>query len=375
MESHFCESAKVGAPSDRETRPGMLTPSSLKNRTAGCLIGVGLFSLLSALACGPKAATSQGSTSPSPTRTAHSSGTALYSRAVRLSHNPASSKNDSIVASVTAFPNGNPEADFYASSVGSNFTKLSSITDPDFPGGLCCGALYELPAQVGTLSPGTLLWAGSVGQSSATAPMVLKIYKSSDQGATWSYLSNCAAASGPRNVAGGLWEPSFTIAGDGALVCFYSDETQPNHNQLLNHARSYGGVHWQSPAYMIASNIPQDRPGMAVATKLPVGTYFMTYELCGPAACTVFYKTSADGWDWADTANVGTKIQTGAGEWFEHAPVNAWSPSTSSTNGNDLGRGANDVRHQRGVTGKRCHYLHQSFGPTDRVHGPPCRIR
>jgi hypothetical protein len=96
--------------------------------------------------------------------------------------------------------------------------------------------------------------------------MVLKIYKSADQGATWSYLSNYAAASSPRSVAGGLWEPSFTIAGDGALVCFYSDETQPNHSQLLNHTRSYDGVHWQAPTYVIASNIPQDRPGMAVVT-------------------------------------------------------------------------------------------------------------
>jgi len=238
--------------------------------------------------------------------------------------------------SVTAFPSGNPETDFYTGHDGSSFTKLSSITDPDFLSGLCCGALYELPAQVGALSPGTLLWAGSVGQNSATAPMVLKIYKSSNQGATWSYLSNCAAASSPRSVAGGLWEPSFTIASDGALVCLYSDETQPNHSQLLNHARSYDGVHWQAPSYVIGSNIPQDRPGMPVVTKLPGGTFFMTYELCGPAACTVFYKTSADGWDWGDTTNVGKKIQTGAGEWFEHAPVNACSLSASSTNGTIL---------------------------------------
>jgi hypothetical protein len=235
--------------------------------------------------------------------------------------------------SVTAFPNGNPEAALYASSDGASFSQVSSITDPDFLSGLCCGVLYELPAQVGALSPGTLLWAGSVGQNSATAPMALKIYKSSDQGATWAYLSNCAAALSPRSVAGGLWEPSFTIVGDGALVCFYSDETQPKHSQLLNHVRSYDGVHWQAPAYAIASNIPQDRPGMAVVTRLPSGAYFMTYELCGPAACTVFYKTSVDGWDFGDAANVGTRIQTAAVEWFEHAPVNAWAPSSSSTNG------------------------------------------
>lgn len=135
----------------------MLTPSSSKTRAACCLIGIGLLCLLSLLACGPKAVTSQGSTSPSPTRTALSYGTALYPRAIRLSHNPDGSKNGSVVGSVTAFPNGNAEGDLYASKDGASFSKLSSITDPDFLSGLCCGALYELPVQVGALSSGTLL--------------------------------------------------------------------------------------------------------------------------------------------------------------------------------------------------------------------------
>jgi hypothetical protein len=113
---------------------------------------------------------------------------------------------------------------------------------------------------------------------------------------------------------------------------------------------------------------------MAVVTKLPSGTYFMTYELCGPAACTVFYKASADGWDFGDPANVGTKIQTGAGEWFEHAPVNAWSPSTSSTNGTILVVGQmmddnNGVSPGNGVTLFTNHSSNGS-GPWTAVPAP-----
>jgi hypothetical protein len=269
-------------------------------------------------------------------RTALSSSTALYARVFRLSHNTDASKNGKIVASVTAFPNGTGEEDVYASSDGTSFSKIGAVTDTDFSGGLCCGTLYELPSQVGTLSAGTLLWSGSVGQSSTTQPMQLKIYQSADQGKTWSYLSNCATATTPSSVGGGLWEPQFTVANDGALVCFYSDETQTSHSQLIHQVRSYDGINWQDATFTIASTVKADRPGMPVVTKLPSGTYFMSYELCGPAACTVFSRTSADGWNWGDSTNMGTKVVSTTGQWFEHAPTNTWASSVTSSNGTIL---------------------------------------
>ena len=63
---------------------------------------------------------------------------------------------------------------------------------------------------------------------------------------------------------------------------------------------------------------------MAVVSRLPGGTYFMSYELCGPAACTVFYRTSSDGWDFGTPSYTGQKIQTKNGKFFEHAPTNRW---------------------------------------------------
>jgi len=268
--------------------------------------------------------------------TALSSATALYARVVRLSHNQDPTKNGQIIASVTAFPNKSAEEDIYSSVDGTTFQPISAIKDTEFSSGLCCGTLFELPSQVGSLAPGTLLWSGSVGQNSTTQPMQLKIYQSADQGKTWSYLSNCAEATTPRGVGGGLWEPQFEVANDGALVCFYSDETQPGYSQLIHQVRSYDGINWQNSTFTVASTNSTDRPGMAVVTKLPSGTYFMTYEICGSQACAAFSRISADGWNWGDPANLGTKIVTAAGQWFEHAPTNAWAPSATSRNGTIL---------------------------------------
>lgn len=163
--------------------------------------------------------------------------------------------------------------------------------------------------------------------------MQLKIYRSADRGATWSYLSNCATASGARSSVGGLWEPGFAIATDGALVCFYSDETQSGHSQLIHQVRSYDGLNWRDSTYTVASTISSDRPGMPVVTILPGGTYFMSYELCGSAACAVYSRTSIDGWNWGDATDMGTRIVTAAGQWLEHAPYNTWAPSAASPNG------------------------------------------
>ncbi len=261
---------------------------------------------------------------------------AAYARTVRLSHSADSTKNGNIVVAMTAFPSTGAEASIYSSTDGVTFTKIGGVKDADFSGGLCCGTLYELPSQVGDLPAGMLLWSGSVGQSSTTQAMQLKVYASADQGKTWSYLSNCSTGTKPGTTGGGLWEPQFTVASDGALVCFFSDETVAGHSQLLRQVRTYNGLTWQDSKYTVASTMQSDRPGMVVVTKLPSGLYFMSNELCGPAACTVFTRTSADGWNWGDATNMGNRVVTETGEWLEHAPTNAWAPSAASPNGTIL---------------------------------------
>ncbi len=139
--------------------------------------------------------------------------------------------------------------------------------------------------------------------------------------------------SGGGSFGDGIWEPQFEIASDGALVMFWSNETDSCCSQKISHIRTYNGTTWQDASNVVASLIQADRPGMAVISKMPNGTYFMSYELCGPAACTAFSRTSTDGWNFGDPTNTGTKIQTPSGQYFEHAPTNVWSPSVLASNG------------------------------------------
>ena len=291
-------------------QPAILRSIARPGFTAGALLAMALVSFFSS----DKAL--------AQTDTPLSESTALYARVVRTAHSPDHARNDRIIISVTAPHGGESEEDLYSGDVRTGFHLAGSIKDASFKEGLCCGTLYELPQKVGALEAGTLLWAGSIGGTSKTVPMHIGIYSSTDGAATWHYLSDCAVARGPRPTTGGLWEPEFTIASDGALVCFYSDETQPHHSQLLNQVRSYDGVHWSAPEHTVAIVDPAARPGMPVVTRLKPNLYFMTYEVCGTARCSAFSRTSPDGWNWGDAADAGRKIVSQTGQYFEHAPTN-----------------------------------------------------
>ncbi|WP_156818717.1 sialidase family protein [Sphingomonas sp. Mn802worker] len=227
--------------------------------------------------------------------------------------------NGELVSTVTSF-DGGAHIDVYASSnAGGSFAKVGQINDAEFSSGLCCGNIYVLPRAIGSMAAGTMIWAGSVGQSATNRRMKIKLYHSTDNGRTWRYITNPVVS--PNT--GGLWEPEFIVANDGALVMFYSDETDGVHSQRLLMKRSYNGTSWVDQTDVVVSTINADRPGMAVIGRLASGTRYMTYEMCGPAACTTFYRTSTDGWNWGSASNVGTALRLSDGRYFAHAPYNA----------------------------------------------------
>ncbi len=125
----------------------------------------------------------------------------------------------------------------------------------------------------------------------------------------------------------GLWEPQFSVAGDGALVVFWSDETDPCCSQKLAQARTYNGTTWSDKQDTIATAVESDRPGMIVTTRLANGTYFMTYEVCGHFNCSVFSRTSTDGWNYGNPHSLGQLVSTREGEYFAHAPANLFVPN------------------------------------------------
>jgi hypothetical protein len=251
-----------------------------------------------------------------------SDGDSFYPRAILRG-------DGSILASAVGhLPSGRIGALFYRSSdEGVTFAPLGAIDDPLADTGLCCGTLFELPSGLGALPAGTILWAASVGGDTPTAPMALVVWSSAD-GANWTELSRIATATKPRS-QGGLWEPELALARDGSLVAFWSDETDAAHSQKLVAARSSDGVVWQEQRDVVALDGFALRPGMAnVRHAIGGGSdYVMTYEVCGLAgdSCSVWLRTSGDGWDWGDATDRGERPATADGLHFRHAPTLAFA--------------------------------------------------
>jgi hypothetical protein len=248
-----------------------------------------------------------------------------YPRLVRILHGPESANGHIIASTKGKF--------FESSDDGKSFTFLADAPIRQGSRLLCCQTLYELPQTVGNLKAGTLLYAPSVKVGNDPA---IEVYTSSDEGAHWTYHSTPVAGSGEKG-HGGLWEPEFSVAKDGALVMFWSDETYSCCSQKLSKIRTFDGINWKDSSDAVATPVEADRPGMIVVRKLPTGEYFMSYEVCGDPLtghkCAAYYRTSRDGWNYGRADDIGKRIETANGDYFEHAPANIWSPSPLSPNG------------------------------------------
>jgi hypothetical protein len=162
---------------------------------------------------------------------------ACNARVLRLQYAARPDERSQMIVTAIS-PVGGPHIDVYATDqTGSSFRQIGTISDPQFATGLCCSTLYELPRQVGTLPEGTLLWASLVGQKPEYRPMAIKTYDSQDEGRTWRYRSEIRSPN-----KGGIWEPEFTLGRDGALIMFFSDETdQAQYSQNIKKVRTYEG--------------------------------------------------------------------------------------------------------------------------------------
>lgn len=251
---------------------------------------------------------------------------AMYPRLVRL-------RDGRIILGVaTAKGDGVTDmARFYESTDGGRtFRTLSEIVDPAAGGGRggCCGSLLELRRRLGAQPAGTLLWAGTVGMKNRAPGRrpELRVWRSVDGGRHWSHLSSCATADEGTPWNRGLWEPELAVDARGRLVCYYADETHPGHDQVIAEVVSTdGGVTWGSRTVIVAPG-GRDRPGMPVVQRLPDGSYFMAYEVCGAASCEVHYRRSPDGWTWGDPGGRGAAARTADGRSLYHAPTVTWAP-------------------------------------------------
>lgn len=252
-----------------------------------------------------------------------------YPRIVRLQHNGLA--NGRLLTSLQTWSGKDGIAVISESTDGGrSFHQLSTIRDPDAANGrgICCGAFYELPRAVGGLAEGTLLFADTTG---FTAPedqrrTKLRLWASTDRGRNWSFVSDIATAANRFEI----WEPDLRVAADGALVVLYSDETDKHrHDQKIVQTRSYDAKRWTDRRDTVVNDDQRVRPGMPSSLRLPDGRYLLAYEQCNldPAhLCSIFTRTSEDGWNYGDPRAVGTVVRTSDGKYARHTPTISWSP-------------------------------------------------
>ncbi len=150
----------------------------------------------------------------------------------------------------------------------------------------------------------------------------LPVYRSTDNGRSWKKMSVIDVNEGRPGELGhpdkGVYEPHFCFLEDGRLAVMYANEKhvteKPSYSQIISEkispdfGKSWGKEIWV--AYAPGHNA--SRPGMPVWTKMENGKYIVTYEICGPEKCNIYYKTGKDGVHWQ--TGLGTLIpqQSGA---------------------------------------------------------------
>lgn len=146
----------------------------------------------------------------------------------------------------------------------------------------------------------------------------LRVYKSTNGGSNWSYLSTIDENNGAPGALGnpdkGVYEPHMQLLNDGSLAVMYANEKHvtenPSYSQLISERISTnGGASWGSEIYVAwdPSNSAA-RPGMPVWTKMTNGQYIVTYEVCGTQNCHIYTKKSSDGRTWA--SGIGSRVPT-----------------------------------------------------------------
>lgn len=144
----------------------------------------------------------------------------------------------------------------------------------------------------------------------------LDVYKSADEGATWTYLSTIDENHGEPGELGypdkGVYEPHMGFLKDGRLAVFYASEkhvtADPPYSQIIAEKISDdNGATWGEEIFAAWDpDHPGARPGMPVWTQMKDKRYILTFELCGSDNCNVYYKISDDAVHWEP--GVGTPI-------------------------------------------------------------------
>ena len=215
--------------------------------------------------------------------------------------------------------------------------------------GISMAHIYELPAAVGDMPAGTLLYSGTSVNYDCYSQVA--IWRSFDCGYTWEEFTVIASGGGLRE---GVWEPfTFYEKSDGYLYCFYSDDSDPAHDQKIVYKRSKDGVNWSDAVEVCAFAKVKDRPGMIIMTEMGSGEYFMVYEYYGTYGGKVLCKITDDISSW-NPSNAGNLLKAPDGYTVGGGPACVWT-SSGGENGILIASGKNDT------DGGQRHLLFVSF--------------
>ncbi|GAA1962894.1 RICIN domain-containing protein [Kitasatospora viridis] len=219
----------------------------------------------------------------------------LYAHAIRLQHS--TDANGTLLASFEQY-SGNGMPVFRSTDSGHTWTQISTIHDQVNPWNNIQlePVLYELPQAIGTFPAGTIIAAGD-SIPADNSKTKIDMYASTDQGATWSFVSSIATggAAVASNGYTPVWEPYFLVA-NNKLIAYISDQRDPAHGQKLGHFTTTDGISWSSEVDDVSYPAYSARPGMAIVTRIGNGNYLLTYEYCNAptGGCPVYYKIAAD---------------------------------------------------------------------------------
>jgi hypothetical protein len=156
--------------------------------------------------------------------------------------------------------------------------------------------LYELPRPFAGLPKGAVLCAGnSLGDFSSTK---IELYASRDGGVTWRFLSTIAEGGAPIPENGNtpVWEP-FLLLHNDRLICYYSDQRDPDYGQKLAHQTSRNLRTWGPVINDAVGTDYSQRPGMTTVAQVRHDLWIMTHEAGGNSGdnfYAVHYKLAKD---------------------------------------------------------------------------------
>lgn len=182
--------------------------------------------------------------------------------------------------------------------------------------------LFEVPKPLGGpggLTPGTILLVGNY-EAPNVANQDIEVYKSTDHGRSWSYLSSCVTGGASGH---GTWEPYLALDANDHLNCYFSDERQntSGYSQIIGHVSSSdGGRSWGAESADVGVADGVTRPGMAAVVRTYGGQYVMAFETVGETDSQVHIKVSKDGAHWGDESDLGTLAATSDGYFLGATP-------------------------------------------------------